>query len=176
MASKAKQKKGNAVVVPALMVGISLIVLVAVLQYVNLDVRYGVGYSAVIFASFGGSAFLLFMVPKARAARISRFVKSYIIGGVLGAIGYYVLQYFGIYAAVGIIMFIAALALVKTDSMHPPAMGIVLAFILYHVDYVGVLVVALGVVIMVLVRVVLERAAFIIERDVEEVEEKVIKK
>ncbi len=158
------------------MVGVSIVVLVAALNYANLDLKYGTGYSAVIFASFGGSAFLLFMMPKAKASNIKRFIKSYIIAGVMGAIGYYILQYLGIYFAVGAMMFVSSVILVKTDSIHPPAMGIVFAFILYQVDYLGVIIVALGVIVVVIIRIVLERAAFIIEKDFEEIGETVIRR
>jgi CBS-domain-containing membrane protein len=170
MAVKTKDNRKNAVLIPALLVGISLMALVAALSYMNLDLRYGAGYSTVIFASFGGSAFLLFMMPKSKASSIKRFIKSYMIAGIMGAMGYYILQYFGMYIAVGVIMFMSSVILVKMDSMHPPAMGIAFAFILYHIDYLGVLIIASSVIIMVLIRIVLERAAFIVEKDFEEIE------
>ncbi len=154
-------------VISAIMTAISLMALVAVLKYLNLSLIHGVGYSAIIFASFGGSAFLLFMMPNEKASDTRRFVKSYIIGGVIGVISSFILQYLGVFVAVGISIFVASVLFAKTDSMHPPGIGLVFAFILYKVDYPSIILVVAGVAIMVVVKLFLEKAAFIIEKDIE---------
>lgn len=166
MAKIVRGGKGGTIM-PAIMTAISLMALVAVLKYLNLNLIHGVGYSAIIFASFGGSAFLLFMMPEEKASDTRRFVKSYIIGGIIGVISSFILQYLGVFVAVGISIFAASMLLAKTDSMHPPGIAMVFAFIIYKVDYPSIILVVAGVAIMVVIRLFLEKAIFIIEKDIE---------
>ena len=107
------------------------------------------------------------MMPNEKASDTRRFVKSYIIGGVIGVISSFILQYLGVFVAVGISIFVASVLFAKTDSMHPPGIGLVFAFILYKVDYPSIILVVAGVAIMVVVKLFLEKAAFIIEKDIE---------
>lgn len=152
--------------VPLLMLAISLAVLVYVLNYVNFDIEHGIGASAIIFASFGGSAFLLFMTPHTASSNIRRFVKAYSIGGILGTIGYFLVPYLSIYLTVAIIIPVVALILEKTDSVHSPAISLTFAFILYHIGVLGIVIVAVAIVILVSIRIFLEKAVFILERKV----------
>ncbi len=156
-------------VIPATLMALSLVVLVYILNYVNYDITVGIGASAIIFASFAGSAFLLFMVPRSRTASIPRFAKSYAISCVLGVIGYYVVGIAGIYATVALILFATAMLLVITDSEHPPAMSIAFAFVLFRVSYVGIITVVVAAAVMIAIRVFLEKAVYIIEEDIERV-------
>lgn len=162
-----RKKLINNVVIPAVLTTFSLVLLIWVLDYVNFDIRSSFGASAIIFASFGGSAFLLFMMPKSKTANIRRFVKSYVIAVVLGSIGYFLLQYIGIYYTSALVIFVASILLVITDSYHASAMSLLFAYLLYDVSYVGDIVVAIGVVLLLLIRLYLEKYVFILERDVE---------
>ena len=159
-------------IIPAFTVALSMTLLVVVLNTLNFDLERGIGASAIIFASFAGSAFTLFMVPRVKAASTKRFLKSYFIGGTLGLIGYVLLPYLRIYAVILLMMFACSLLLIITDSMHPPAMGMLFAFILYDIGYSGIVVVISGVAVLVIVRLVLEKLVFELENDVERLERK----
>ncbi len=161
-----RRSRLNNFIIPALLTSISLVLLLLIFKYANLDIKLGTGASAIIFASFGGSAFLLFMMPRAKAASIKRFAKSYIACAVLGTIGYVLIPLIGIYLTTGLMIFLASLLLVFTDSMHPPAIALLFSYILYDVGFAGDIVVAIGVVALILIRIYLERLVFIIEREV----------
>ncbi len=149
---RARNGKKWRVVLPAFFTALSAVLLIAMFDYANFDLSRRSGASAILFASFASSAFLMFMMPRSHAAKLARFVRSYIIGGVMGAIGFTLLPLIGAYWAVGIALFVAALALEGTDSMHPPAMGLALAFIIYDVGYTGVVIAAVGVAMLVLMK------------------------
>ncbi|MGI0090698.1 MAG: HPP family protein [Nitrososphaerales archaeon] len=119
------------------------------------------GSSAIIFASFSASTFILFMTPEAKAASSKRFIKSYVLGGIIGYAGFVLIGYIGLYLTSGLIIFVLSLLLWITDSEHPPGVALAFAFILYHVNYLGILVVIFGVVILVMIRILLERAGVI---------------
>jgi hypothetical protein len=53
---------------------------------------------------------------------------------------------------VAVILFATAIVLVWADSMHPPAMGLALAFIIYRVGYTGVIVAVIGVIMLILLK------------------------
>lgn len=139
-------------VMSALFTSLSVVALIAMFDYANYDISHKAGASAILFASFASSAFLMFIVPESKAAKMSRFVRSYIIGGVMGAIGFTLLPFIGTYLSVGIILFATALMLIWTDSMHPPAMGLTLAFIIYDVGYTGIAIAAIGVVMLIIMK------------------------
>ena len=45
-----------------------------------------------------------------------------------------------------------------TDSMHPPAMGLALAFIIYDVGYAGIAIAAIGVVLLIVMKKIIDWA------------------
>ena len=150
-------------VIPSLFAGVTLAVLVYIMSYVRFDLRYGTGSSIVIYASFAASTFILFVTPYARAARIHRFVGSYLLAGIIGFASFYVRDYLGLYLATAIVVFLMSLAMIETRVQHPPAIGIAFAFVLFHVNYIGVAIVALGVIIILGMRIILE--SFVFELD-----------
>ncbi len=152
-------------VVPALFTSVSLVILIYLLHIFSIGLEYRLGASAVIFASFAASAFVLFMTPHMKAANPKRFVKSYIIGALMGYLGFILIGIVGLYVAVFVVMSLLALLLVFLDAVHPPGAGIAFAFLLYRVGLAGIFVVILGVAIMLLVRYFLERAVYTIEED-----------
>ncbi len=147
------------------MTALSLVVLVYILHVSSIGLETGLGSSAVIFASFAASAFILFMVPHSNAAKPGKFVKSYVIGAALGYSGFLLSTIAGMYISIMVIMFALALLLVLLDAVHPPGAGIAFAFLLYRVGLAGIFVVILGVAIMLLVRYFLEKAVYTIEED-----------
>ncbi len=154
-------------VIPALLTSVSLVILIYLLHIFSIGIETGLGSSAVIFASFAASAFLLFMTPHMKAASPKRFVKSYIIGALMGYLGYVLITVAGLYVAIFVVMPLLALFLIMFDAEHPPGAGIAFAFLLYRVGWVGIIVVIVGVAIMLFMRYVLERAVYIVEEDFE---------
>lgn len=174
---KARHKKKEVLlknkVIPAVLTALSVSILTLILYYVNFDISYGSGSSAILFASFGTSAFVLFMMPMSKAAKLDSFVKAYALGTILGLVGFYLLAIFPLYIVAGIIIFLFSLTMYITGAEHPPAIGIAMAFVLFRIDIYGVLIVAAGVAILLFLRVVLERFVYIVEKDIiKEIEHK----
>ena len=96
------------------------------------------------------------MTPYARSSNVNRFIRSYTIAALLGELGYLLTGTIGFYAASALTLFFVALLMFETDSMHPAAMGIAFAFVIYQLDYIGVLIVVVGVTVFTLIKVVLE--------------------
>jgi hypothetical protein len=65
---KGTAKRLRARLLPALLASLTLAILIALLVYFNIDKAYGIGTSAVIFASFASSIFIMFITPSSRAA------------------------------------------------------------------------------------------------------------
>jgi CBS-domain-containing membrane protein len=162
--------------IPALLTAISLAILIFILHEFSIGIEKGIGSSVVIFASFAASAFILFMAPHTRAAKPSKFIKGYIIGGVVGYSGFLLSGLIGIYLTVFIAMFVLAILLVVLDAEHPPAAGITLAFLLYGVGYLGIFVVIIAALTMLLIRFFLENLVYRIEEDFIKQERKPVKK
>lgn len=141
---------------PALFTSLSVVMLIAMFDYANYDLSRKSGASAILFASFASSAFLMFMLPDLKPAKMARFVRSYLIGGAMGAIGFTLLPFIGAYLSVGVILFATALLLMWTDSMHPPAMGLALAFIVYDVGYTGMVIAGIGVVMLLVMKWIID--------------------
>ncbi|MDE1870773.1 MAG: HPP family protein [Candidatus Micrarchaeota archaeon] len=153
-------------VIPATLTALAVSILTLILYYLNFDLSYGSGSSAILFASFGTSAFVLFMMPKSKAAKIGSFVKAYIFGALLGLSGFYMLYALPLYVVAGIVIFFFSLVMYIGGAEHPPAIGIAMAFVLFRIDIYGVLVVAAGVVILLFLRMVLEKFMYIVEKDI----------
>jgi CBS-domain-containing membrane protein len=153
-------------IVPALITAIIVAVLYGTLTLLNYDL-FSSSSSVLLFASFGSSAFLLFMIPHSRAANIGRFAKSYIIAIVLGPIGYVLAALAGLPLATGIMMFIMSTLLYTTHSEHPPAIGAMLAFILYRIDVYGIFIVLFGIVLFVSFHKVFEKYIYQIGIEIE---------
>ncbi len=156
-------------IVPALLTALSIGVVAYMLSVASLDIRAHTGLSVLIFASFASSAFLLFMLPRSKTARPARFVKSYIIAALLGYLGALSIAVIGEYATIIIIIFVVAMLLPLFDAGHPPAVGIAFAFMLFGVGYAELVLVALGIALLLAMRLLLERAVYIIEEDVESI-------
>ena len=154
-------------IIPAVLTALSLSVLVYILHLVSFELRYGNGSAAIVFASFSASAFILFMTPRSKAAKTSKFVKSYFLGAILGFLGFLLTPVIGTYVTFFAIILVLSLLLIALRAEHPPGVAIAFAFLLYHIDYIGVIVVVIGVIIMLFIRLFLEKAVYVIEGDVE---------
>jgi len=145
------------ILIPAIITTFVLVLLIFILNGVNSDLRTS-GYSAIIFTSFAASAFIMFMTPYARASDVKRFVLSYLLAGILGELGYLLTSIIGFYGALGLTLLLMALLLFETDNVHPPAMGVALAFVIFRVSYPGLIVLAFGIVVLSAIRMLMERA------------------
>ncbi len=159
-------------IIPSMLAALSIAIIVFIFGVINFDARYGIGVSAVLFSSFASSAFILFLVPKSDAAKISKFVKSYMIGGFIGYLGILVITFTSmpLYVVTAIFIFITIMIMVITRSEHPPGVAIAFAFILYQLDFFGIIIVILGVLMLIFVKMVLEKIVFIFEEDVNRIE------
>ena len=156
--------------IPAILAGLNLAILVFFLQYFNIDKAYGLGTSAVIFTSFASSIYIMFITPNSRAAKNSKFVKSYAIAGVVGSLGGLGLAIMPLYAVAALVIFFVSVLMIITKSEHPPAAAIAFAFVLFRIGYIGIIIIASGVVIVIALRYILEKTMFEVEREVLKVE------
>lgn len=144
------------VLIPVIITTVALILLIFILNSVNSDLRTS-GESAIIFTSFASSAFIMFMAPYSKPSSIRRFAASYIMAGIFGEIGYLLVPLSGFYVAVTFTIFMMALLLFETDSIHPPAMGAALAFVIFQVSYPGLIILASGIVVLGALKEMVER-------------------
>ncbi|MEM0154577.1 MAG: HPP family protein [Methanothrix sp.] len=152
--------------IPAILAGLNLAILVFFLQYFNIDKAYGIGTTAVIFTSFASSIYIMFITPNSRAAKNSKFIKSYAIAGIVGSLGGFGLAIMPLYAVAALVIFFVSILMIITKSEHPPAAAIAFAFVLFRIGYIGIIIIVSGVVIVVALRYVLEKTMFEVEREV----------
>jgi CBS-domain-containing membrane protein len=144
-------------ILPGLVTALVVMLLYWLLYVINSNFLYSETSSVLLFASFGSSAFLMFMAPYSKTARPSKFVKSYLLATAMGSVGYALIGAVSIFLVIGILMFLLSVLLFITGSEHPPAIGIMLAFVFYRVDVYGILVVISGVAFLLAVRMLLSR-------------------
>lgn len=161
---KEKDQFLKKIVIPAFFTAFAAAVLVLALKYFNFNIRYGTGSSEIVFASFGSSLFLLFMAPKSKTASVRRFVKSYLIGGVIGVAGSAMLSYLPLFLVAFIIIFVASIVLFVADSVHPPAIAIAFAFVLFRIDVYGMVIVASTAFLIVLLKLFFDRFVYPFEK------------
>ncbi|MDE1851373.1 MAG: HPP family protein [Candidatus Micrarchaeota archaeon] len=149
------------VLIPILLVTVVLLVLVFMLDIVDVGLDRNFGSSAIIFTSFASSTFIMFMMPYTKSASPKRFVKSYAIATVFGYLGLLLISYFGIYLATVVVVFLTALFLFETDSEHPPAMGLLFAFVLYHVGILSAFVIVSGVLIIAVLHIAMTKMGMV---------------
>ena len=157
-------------ILPAAMTALSIAIVAYMLHVASLDILQASGLSVLIFASFASSAFVLFMTPRSRAAFPKKFVKSYFVAALVGYAGLLLTQPLGLYVAAFIVIFLVSLLLPLIRAEHPPAVGIAFAFLIFRVGISGIVTVILGVALLIFVRYFLERAVYLIEEEVEDVE------
>ncbi len=178
MQEKRAEKNGKigrlrARLVPALLASLTLAILIALLVYFNVDKAYGIGTSAVIFTSFASSIFIMFITPSSRAAKPKRFVKSYLLAGVIGYLGSMALPFVPLFAVAGLVLFFMIVTMIITDSEHAPAAAIAFAFVLFKVGILGMIIIASAVAIILAIRFVLEALIFRFEKDIERLDERI---
>lgn len=151
----------NNIFIPLLATSFVVVMLIFILHQINFDIRAVSGASALIFTSFASSAFILFLMPYSKAAKRTRFIKSYLIAGIFGYIGFVLSSFINFYIVTGIILFVVSLLLFETDSEHPPAIGIAVAFLLFKIPIYGILTLVVGVFILVLAKYLMQKTGII---------------
>lgn len=151
----------NNILIPLLITSFVIVLLIFILNRVNFDIREISGASALIFTSFASSAFILFLMPYSKAAKGTRFVKSYIIAGVFGYTGFFLSRFVNFYIMAGIIIFVVSLLLFETDSEHPSAIGIAVAFMIFKIPIYGILTLIAGIFILVAARYIMQKAGIL---------------
>ncbi|MCL5017893.1 MAG: HPP family protein [Candidatus Parvarchaeota archaeon] len=143
--AKAKRIKINLSkkIINSIAAGVTIGLIVLIMESLRFDHTYGLGSSAIIYASIGASAFILFVMPKSRAAAKSAVTISYIIAGFVGYFSYYSSTYIGLAAAAALTVGLTGVFMVLSGKEHPPAVGLALAFVLFKVGLAGVLLVIL---------------------------------
>lgn len=147
----------NNIIIPLVLTSLVVVFLIFVLHEINFDIRKVSGASAIIFTSFASSAFIMFLMPYSKSAKRMRFVKSYLIAGIFGYIGFFASDFINFYIVTGVVMFVVSLLLFETDSEHPPAVGIAVAFLLFKIPIYGILTLVAGVAILVAAKTILQK-------------------
>lgn len=147
----------NNIFIPLIVTSFVVVLLIFILHEINFDIREINGASALIFTSFASSAFILFLMPYSKAAKKTRFLKSYLIAGFFGYIGFLLSKVINFYLITGIVIFVVSFLLFETDSEHPPALGIAVAFLLFRIPIYGIMTLFGGMGILVFSKYILQR-------------------
>jgi hypothetical protein len=148
-------------IVPSIFIGITISATILILSLLHIYIIHVSKF--IVFSSFASSSFLLFMEPKQDSSRISKFVKSYVIAGLVGILGFFVSAYIGIYYTIALVETIIAILLVTFSAMHPPAMGIAVVFVLEEVNFYGILFLFSGMVIIIFFDKFLYKFVYVLE-------------
>ncbi len=151
-------------IIPAVFIGITISFTIFALSLLHIYVVPIAKF--IVFSSFASSSFLLFMEPKRSSSSISKFVKSYIISGIIGVIGFFISVHIGLYYTLAIVETAIALLLVLTKSEHPPAMGIGVVFILERANIFALVFLVTGMVIIILMDKFLNKFVYVIKNDI----------
>jgi len=90
----------------------------------------------VLFASLGSSAFIITSFPDTRFARLRNVLLSYLFGGIFGLISSQLVDLgLVVYGAGFLAVFGTSSAMLLCRSIHPPASGAALAFVIYRREY-----------------------------------------
>ena len=158
--SKHKVNRNN-ILIPLIATSFVVVFLIFILHEINFDIREINGASALIFTSFASSAFILFLMPYSKAAKKTRYVQSYLIAGFFGYIGFFLSSFINFYLIAGIVIFIVSFLLFETDSEHPPAIGIAVAFMIFKIPIYGILTLITGIIILVVAKYVMQKAGIL---------------
>ncbi|WMT51495.1 MAG: HPP family protein [Ferroplasma sp.] len=148
-------------IIPAIFIGITMSITIFSLSLIHIYVIPIAKF--IVFSSFASSSFLLFMEPHQESSRISKFVKSYIISGICGIIGFVVSLHIGLYSTLALVETMVALLLVAFKAMHPPAMGIAVVFILERANVFALLFLFAGMLLIIIFDRFLNKFVYIIE-------------
>jgi hypothetical protein len=148
-------------IIPAIFIGITLSITIFSLSLIHVYIVPIAKF--IVFSSFASSSFLLFMEPHQESSRINKFVKSYIISGICGIMGFFVSLHIGLYPTLALVETAVALLLVIFQAMHPPAMGIAVVFILERANVFALLFLFAGMLLIIVFDHFLNKFVYVIE-------------
>jgi hypothetical protein len=151
----------NNIFIPLIATSFVVVLLIFILHEINFDIREISGASALIFTSFASSAFILFLMPYSKAAKKTRFIKSYLIAGLFGYAGFFLSKFINFYLIAGIVVFVVSFLLFETDSEHPPAIGIAVAFMIFKIPIYGVITLVIGIFILAGSKYIMQKAGIL---------------
>jgi CBS-domain-containing membrane protein len=151
--------------IPSILLGITISTLSALLYLLRNELIIISESKFLIFASFGSTAFIMFLMPASPSAKIDKFVKSYTIAAIIGLFGFYAYPVLGVFFDLAMIETLIALALVEARAMHPPAAAIGIVFAIGRVGLYGIAVIALGILTIVALRIVLDKIVIVTEEE-----------
>ncbi len=151
--------------IPSIFLGITISTVSVLLYVLRDDLIIVSGMKYLIFASFGSTAFIIYLMPSSPSARIDKFVKSYTIAAVIGLLGYYAYPTLGIFFDLAMVETLIGIALVSFKAMHPPAAAIGIVFAIGSVGPYGIVVIALGILTIVALKVVLDKIVLVTEEE-----------
>jgi len=79
------------------MLGFTVALLTFLLNLAENVLIITIGAKFLIFASFGSSAFIMYLMPENDSAKVNKFVKSYIAAGIIGFLCTFVVPYIGLF-------------------------------------------------------------------------------
>ncbi|OYT27793.1 MAG: hypothetical protein B6U97_00380 [Candidatus Altiarchaeales archaeon ex4484_96] len=138
---------------PAILAGLSI----SVIAYFWDITQYGI-----LFASFGSSAFILYVTPNAKQAQLRNILGAYPLAGFFGYLSAtYIMPYINFaditfdYAVTGgIAVMLTTLAMLTTRFEHGPAAGAALAFVIKEPDVIAVfLLIGGGITLLIIARI-----------------------
>ncbi|WP_393972075.1 HPP family protein [Oxyplasma meridianum] len=133
------------------------------LLIISIDAKY------LIFASFGSSAFLMYLMPESNSSKVSKFVKSYFAAGVIGLLCTFIVPYIGLFYSIAVVETAIAITLVGIEAKHPPAAAIGIVFLINRVGIYGIIIIIIGVATVSILTTVLKKAFYEAEKEVRRV-------
>ena len=152
-------------VIPSILLGITLSIFSALFFALRDYLIILVDAKYLIFASFGSTAFIMYLMPKSPSANISKFAKSYVAASLIGYAGLYISGYLGIFAAIAIVETFIAITMVALKAEHPPAAAIGLVFTINRVGVAGILLIIIGILTISGLTIILNKTVHVAEQE-----------
>ncbi len=149
--------------VPSIFLGITISAVSVLLFILRNELVIVSDGKFLIFASFGSTAFIMYLMPSSPTAKIDKFVKSYAIASVIGLFGFYAYPVLGTFFDLAIVETLIALALVSLKAIHPPAAAIGIVFAIGKVGPYGIVVIMLGILTIIGLKIMLDRVVLVTE-------------
>lgn len=148
------------------MLGFTVAILTFLLNIAEHVLIISLGAKFLIFASFGSSAFLMYLMPENDSAKVSKFVKSYIAAGIIGLLCTFLVPYISIFYSIAVVETAIAITLVGIRAKHPPAAAIGIVFLIFRVGFYGILIIVIGVATVCILTTLLNKAYYEAEKEV----------
>ena len=140
------------------MLGFTVALLTFLLNLAEHVLIISLGAKFLIFASFGSSAFIMYMMPENDSARVSKFVKSYVAAGIIGFLCTFLVPYIGLFYAIAVVETAIGITLGGIGAKHPPAAAIGIVFLINRVGIYGILIIIVGVATISILTTILNKA------------------